>query len=271
MSIALWWASHTAKRRHSIWLGFFLWPRNVFIQLIAQLDYLCILIFWISVMIIIFLSEAAPAEGERRVGSSVRRSTTCGARRVGLGSQTHSLILRDFFNGTMGTAIWWQKEKEGAAELILSVFGGDQAEKGRLLADPFYSHNSLILLAHNFISISAAEGGWLTTWAGWGAPRIGSPEGARAVAKSYEWTGSPPRKFWPLVITVIIIKHIQRSYGGKMIFKKSRVTMLKCGHVEGTNVNCVSKSANMFITPAQHLTGRSAILQNKETIQNLNF
>ena len=50
----------------------------------------------------------------------------------------------------MGTAIWGQKKKEGAAELILSVFGGGQAEKGRIHADPFYSQNSLILLAHNF-------------------------------------------------------------------------------------------------------------------------
>ena len=58
----------------------------------------------------------------------------------------------------MGTAIWGQKKKEGAAELILSVFGGGQAEKGRLHADPFYSHNSLILLAHNFISIFCDRG-----------------------------------------------------------------------------------------------------------------
>ena len=44
------------------------------------------------------ISEAALAEGERRVGTSVRRSTTCGAMRVGLVSQTYFLILRDFFN-----------------------------------------------------------------------------------------------------------------------------------------------------------------------------
>ena len=105
------------------------------------------------------VSEAALAEGERRVGTSVRRSTTCGAMRVGLGSQTHFLILRDFFNmEPWGRRYGDRRRRRAQPSSLLSFFGGGQAEKGRRHADPFYSQNSLILLAHNFISIFCDRG-----------------------------------------------------------------------------------------------------------------
>ena len=128
-------------------------------------------------------------------------------------SNTLSHTSRLLQYGAMGTAIWGQKKKEGAAELILSVFGGGQAEKGRLHADPFYSHNSLILLAHNFISIFCDRGRAANdqSWKGSSLDWVYRRSTCCCEVVWMDWL--PSKEMYDLVITVTIIKHIQRSRG----------------------------------------------------------
>ena len=156
---------------------------------------ICSSVFHIPHDIMIYSSEAAPAEGERRVGTSVRRSTTCGAKRVGLGSQTHFLILRDFFNMEPWGRRYGDRRRRRAQPSSFWVFleAAKQRKGGYMLTLSTHKTHWFSLPSISFRS-SATEGGRPTTRAGRGAPWIGSTEGARAVAKSYEWTGSPPRR-----------------------------------------------------------------------------
>ena len=116
--------------------------------------------------------------------------------RVGLGSQTHFLILRDFFNMEPWGRRYGDRRRRRAQPSSFWVFleAAKQRKGGYMLTLSTHKTHWFSLPSIPFRS-SATEGGRLTTRAGRGAPRIGSPEGARAVAKSYEWTGSPPRVF----------------------------------------------------------------------------
>jgi len=158
-------------------------------------------------------SEAALAEGERRVGTSVRRSTTCGDMRVGLVSQTYSLILRDFFNMEPWGRRYGDRRRRRVQPSSFWVFleAAKQRKGGYMLT--LSTHKTHWLLAHNFISIFCHRGRATNdqSWKGSSLDWVYRRSTCCCEVVWMDWL--PSKEMYDLVITVTIIKHIQRSRG----------------------------------------------------------